>query len=450
MSHRILNLQSINQLQLCEEMLEAMARDDRDSLQIVTSTQNISISSKLLQIFSPLYRDIFRDIPIKDSDPVTMILPDTEAVHVQHLLDLLTSGKVHDNHWYSESILPILTLAECFKIEMRETDLTHPVHLQDMDKNPTPKIKVKNFEEMTSPIPIPCESLNNEKGKNPSNPNFDEVISIDDAEREDNSPLIALNKSLIDSTVSESTVDFSSTYEESLSASSAQYKCDDCIEAFSTSRELYEHRNESHYTFEQANSSQACLPSLTCSFPKCFEVLENGDKLKKHFSKVHEVKKEKVKRSSSYHLRCSLCRKTLSSENKLLEHQKIEHKYKCDQCSRSYVLNPDLLHHILKYHDKIESDSFTCRHCDQKFSEERIWRQHEASPHDHSCTKEECLRSFCDRRQLEIHLSQEHDVLYVTIDHILGTKGVITTQKNAASEDIAGWAEEWIRLGHNI
>ena len=76
MSHRILNLQSINQLQLCEEMLEAMARDDRDSLQIVTSTQNISISSKLLQIFSPLYRDILRGIPIKikDSDPVTMIL----------------------------------------------------------------------------------------------------------------------------------------------------------------------------------------------------------------------------------------------------------------------------------------------------------------------------------------------------------------------------------------
>ena len=264
-----------------------------------------------------------------------------------------------------------------------------------------------------------------------------------------NSPLIA-NKSLNDSSVFESTVDFSSTFEESLNAFSAQYKCDDCTEAFSTSRELYVHRKESHYTFEQASSSQAYLPSLACTFPQCSEVFENGEKLKKHFSKVHEVKKEKVKRSSTYHLRCSLCRKTLSSENKLLEHQKIEHKYKCDQCPRSYILNPDLLHHILKYHDKIESDSFTCRHCDQKFSEERIWRQHEASPHDHSCTKEECFRSFCDRRQLEIHLSQEHDVLYVTIDHILGTKGVITTQKNAASEDIAGWAEEWIRSGHNI
>ena len=69
-------------------------------------------------------------------------------------------------------------------------------------------------------------------------------------------------------------------------------------------------------------------------------------------SKVNKVKKEMDKRgSSSYHLRCSLCRKTFPSEYKLLMHQKIYHKYKCEQCSRSYILNPDLLHHILKYHD---------------------------------------------------------------------------------------------------
>ena len=128
MSHRNLNvnvsLQSINQPQLCEEMLEAMTRDDRDSLQIVTSTQNISVSSKMLQIFSLLYRDILRDIPIKDSEPVTMILPDTEAVHVQHLLDLLISGAVHGNHLSWGSAGDILTLAECFRINLRKIDLS--------------------------------------------------------------------------------------------------------------------------------------------------------------------------------------------------------------------------------------------------------------------------------------------------------------------------------------
>ena len=93
MSNRILNvnvsLQSVNQPQFYEQMLEAMTmtRDDRDSFLIVTSTQRISVSSKILQVFSPLFRDILR------GDFVTMILPDTEAVHVQHLLDLVTSGR---------------------------------------------------------------------------------------------------------------------------------------------------------------------------------------------------------------------------------------------------------------------------------------------------------------------------------------------------------------------
>ena len=66
MSHQILkvnvSLQSISQPQLCGQMLELMTRDDRDGLLIVTSTQRISVSSKLLQIFSPLYRDMLQDI----------------------------------------------------------------------------------------------------------------------------------------------------------------------------------------------------------------------------------------------------------------------------------------------------------------------------------------------------------------------------------------------------
>ena len=263
--------------------------------------------------------------------------------------------------------------------------------------------------------------------------------------RSPKSSLIVTSKSANEfSSVLESIVDLSSsTIDDSLNSSPAQFKCDDCSATFSTSRELYVHTTDSHYTFEQASSSQAYLPSIKCTFPQCPELFENTEKLKKHYVRVHEVKKEKVHRG--YHIRCPLCRKTLSSQNKLHEHQKIEHKHKCEKCPRAYVLLPDLLHHVLKDHDKIESDTFSCRLCDQKFSDKQTWRKHEASPHEHSCTQEECYRMFSDRRQLEIHLSQEHNVLYVTIDHSLGTKGVITTKKSAASEDIEGWAEEWIR-----
>ena len=98
MSHSSVNvsLQSLSHSNFCEQMLEAMTRDDMDSLLIVTSSHRISVSGKLLQIFSPLYRDILRDIPSNDNNQVTMIIPDTEAVHVKHLLDLVTSGRIKE------------------------------------------------------------------------------------------------------------------------------------------------------------------------------------------------------------------------------------------------------------------------------------------------------------------------------------------------------------------
>jgi len=131
-----------------------MTRDDMDGLLIVTSNKRISISSKLLQIFSPLYRDILRDIDFKDNSPVTMVIPDTEAVHVRYLLDLVTSGKINakDISYDDVGSLDIVTLAESFKIDLRESDLLVPL-VKDRRQDPTltPRIKVK--QEISSPDP---------------------------------------------------------------------------------------------------------------------------------------------------------------------------------------------------------------------------------------------------------------------------------------------------------
>jgi len=179
MSRQILkvnvSLQSLSQPQLCGQMLELMTREDRDGLLIVTSTQRISVSSKLLQIFSPLYRDMLRDIPSSD-DPVTMFLPDYEAVHVHHLLDLLTSGRIKDKDLPLGSAGDILTLAKCFKIDLRESDLI--VSLEDMCENPPPRIKVKNIRDMVSSVP--CESLNKEKSKEFNGLDVHELINVED------------------------------------------------------------------------------------------------------------------------------------------------------------------------------------------------------------------------------------------------------------------------------
>ena len=275
-------------------------------------------------------------------------------------------------------------------------------------------------------------------------------ISLKPAEEKSgllNSTLTSADKFANDSSILESTLDISSTFGDSLNISSALFQCDDCTEAFPTSLELDEHVTENHYTYEQASSHcQTYRPSLKCTFPHCQEVFENAERIKKHFEEVHDsVKTVPARRSSNSYDLCTHCNKSFSGKRKFILHQEIEHKYKCDLCPRSYILQPDLLHHILKYHESIDSDAFTCKFCEHKFSDEGAWRQHEAAPHEHACTMEECLRSFCDRRQLEIHLSQEHDVLHVTIDSSRGTKGLITKEKSQSNADIAKWAEEWIR-----
>jgi len=186
MSHQILKVnvsfQSISQPQLCEQMLELMTRDDRDGLLIVTPTQRISVSSKLLQLFSPLYRDMLRDIPSSDKNPVTMFLPDYEAVHVRHLLDLLTRGRIKDKELPLGYSGDILSLAKCFGIDLREKDLIVSIEDNASEKPPAPpRIKVKNIQDLVS-SPVLSESLDKEKSKKSKSKYFKELINIDDRE----------------------------------------------------------------------------------------------------------------------------------------------------------------------------------------------------------------------------------------------------------------------------
>ena len=148
--------------------------------------------------------------------------------------------------------------------------------------------------------------------------------------------------------------------------------------------------------------------------------------------------------------KCPLCRKQFSSEGKLRHHRSLDHRHKCQHCSRAYLLKPDLLHHVLKAHDRITSEEaigFTCKQCEERFSDLLTFKTHESAPHVHACHLLECPRSFPERRQLETHLTREHQVLHVNIDTSgeCGARGIITTQRSQANVDMADWAEQWIR-----
>ena len=138
-----LKLKSNCQPQFCEAMLETLTQDDTGSLLIVTSSETISISSKFLQILSPLYRDIIRDVGRDISEQqVTMIIPETAALTVRSLLALLVTGQVASTETQEDrlSYQDITTLARSFNIQVKENNLSKPG-----------KLKLRNVEELLSP-----------------------------------------------------------------------------------------------------------------------------------------------------------------------------------------------------------------------------------------------------------------------------------------------------------
>ena len=86
--------QSHHQFEFCDRILRGLAEDDGDSLLVATSSEEVSLASlKMLQLFSPMVRDIVRELPLFPT-PHTLIIPDTDAESWKYLMCLLTDGKI--------------------------------------------------------------------------------------------------------------------------------------------------------------------------------------------------------------------------------------------------------------------------------------------------------------------------------------------------------------------
>ena len=331
MSHQILkvnvslHLQSINQPQLCEQMLELMTRDDKDSLLIVTSTQRISISSKLLQIFSPLYRDMLRDIPSSDNNPVTLFLPDFEAVHVHHLLDLLTSGRIKDKDLPMGSAGDILNLAKSFKIDLRESDLM--VSLEDINERPQPRIKVKNIKDLSSPVPR--ESLNKETTMESNGQDLHDGINVGDDHVQD---------------------DNGQDWQEGINGEEERDIQDD---------------NEERGAF-------------------CLKIIRGDEKSLKIHEENESRKRPNVNNNDNEKLNlwneCSFCQRIIcGGETSMKTHKELcvqrSRAYDCPKCSIPLIGHPSLVHHYVQKHSE-GRPLFKCTVCDMRFHKHQGLKKH--------------------------------------------------------------------------
>ena len=112
----------------CSAWLERLASDEA-RVQVVTSSGTVTVSSKLLQLFSPLARETIASIgEVKE---IVLMIPDAETRTVNHLMNFLSKGQIDAGSFASLSSANerseycdvlhknIVGLARCLQVDMK-------------------------------------------------------------------------------------------------------------------------------------------------------------------------------------------------------------------------------------------------------------------------------------------------------------------------------------------
>ena len=111
-----------DQVGRCSAWLDGLASDEA-RVQVVTSSGTVTMSSKLLQLFSPLARETIASITPGAAqngiDDVIMI-PDAKATDVQALLSFLSRGQIDVRGFSNQAAIleNIISLAKCLLVNI--------------------------------------------------------------------------------------------------------------------------------------------------------------------------------------------------------------------------------------------------------------------------------------------------------------------------------------------
>ena len=124
--------------------MEGLAKDDQDprlQLTVVTGAGRVSVSRRLLQLLSPLVREAVASLPVLATlEPLTLILPDTDAGTVTRMVELLLKGQTNVDTRQSRD--DITSLAECLQIRLE--------NIETQSKREG-KIRLRNMSEILKP-----------------------------------------------------------------------------------------------------------------------------------------------------------------------------------------------------------------------------------------------------------------------------------------------------------
>ena len=201
-------LESRHQADQCSEWLERLASDEA-RVQVVTSSGTVTVSSKLLQLFSPLARETIVSIgAVKEN--IVLMIPDAETRTVHHLMNFLTKGQIDAGGFASLSSADerseycdvlhknIVGLARCLQVDMKNLNMSycllsnrttiHPVNANVNANNDTTtqkdgKLKLRKMEELLKKSGSEIENIadktseNVDLNSNNNNINHNETIN---------------------------------------------------------------------------------------------------------------------------------------------------------------------------------------------------------------------------------------------------------------------------------
>ena len=141
----VLTFQSQNKFDRCAQFLEdLLSKDYQDGnlIMIVTATGSVSISRRLLELTSPLVRDIVASLPTAGVQKhLALILPDTDTSAVNKMMDLLLTGHTTTTDT-KESREGVLGLADCLQVMIDSLETL---------RVGAGEIRVRNMEDLLEP-----------------------------------------------------------------------------------------------------------------------------------------------------------------------------------------------------------------------------------------------------------------------------------------------------------
>ena len=433
----LLNYQ--HQLKFYDTILEKMAVEDTGPLAILTADGRVSLSGKVMQIFSPLIRDIMTHMSACGSgqEPVFVSLPESKSATVNQLMDLLLRGQVMEvgAENIEEVKRNVITLAESLglKVKLDKTRLDDSRDQGMNDISCRGRLRVRNLEELV----IPSRANQRPNGEdcshggpmdNVTNSGRDLPIEDDDGEQaKENDGFgeledaasgevpVTLGSKQSSITIEGDEEDFD--HEDRVSGSQTMI-VDDVYGGWSDEEDdIYEENNDYSLSYEggdyesQEEDDNDDLGEET-SAEEDQEIRDgDGGESQEQISFGSGMKEVRVMmmrmKPSSFTPVSSVPVNHAFTDNHEDNDDILSHKHTCGQCGNRYNQKRGLKQHIKSVHDKVK---YPCLQCGKKFKSKTGLREHGRTVHEgvqFTCT--ECGKVFQSRDGLREHRQTVHE-----------------------------------------